>query len=243
MLEDVDMDKAWRVALKDMPSRGGAEENTVMLPSGTVVQLRAVAAMDRRGAIIGPSLIISQNDITVSAMLDLITFDLLTFELIVLGENMPETADVGGMTYVSYKHVDSPNSKTATPHYRLYDPWSSINLGRTKLKLPVLFARMLRFAGPFYNVLEALPYAQDVERLIQHRPDLTQLTLRIITNILKGRAINFVDMSSLRREVSSPVELSMSSVFTNHTYKKTAFTDENHGKGPHWNRLYTEMFS
>jgi len=244
MIHETPIGDMWKVILRDMPSRGGSTEISYTSRSGRMISLRAVSEMDRKGMLVGPSIgITTQEGVARDALIDLVSYSHGCEELIVIGRDDRYTLDLGVATYTKYSHVDSPISKTATPHYRLYNIWGACNMGDVIINYPVIYARMLRRVPYGGNILEHLPYPSDILHLISMRPELMEFTCGIIWMICRGESINYTSGTSLRTIISSRGTFTIKNVFDNGLYQKTPYTDLNHGKGFQWIKIYNEMFN
>jgi len=243
MADNIPAKDMWKIALRDMPSRGGSIETFFHSTYGKSIQLRAVSEMDRKGISAGPAMAISTPEgVHRMAIIDMLSSVVDGEELIILGHDERYELDIDGVIYAQYTHLDSPGSKTATPHYRLYPIYGSIDIGGMILQLPALMYRLLKRRGPHKNVLEALPYPNDVARLLVLRQDLSQLIYYIIRAICNGRPLNFRSPSELRQKAESNLKIIHEEIFRNGLYIKTQYTDNNYGKGWAWKKLYSEMF-
>jgi len=243
MVHETDIKDIWRVVLRDMPSRGGSVEISYTSRGGRTINLRAVSEMDRKGIIVGPSIgIVTEEGVHRNALIDLVSYSHGSEELIVIGRDDRYTIDMDSAVYTTYTHVDSPVSKTATPHYRLYNIWGQINMGDVILNYPVIFARMLR-RSTSGNVLENLPYPGDLLHLFKLKPELEEFGCGLVRMINSGDTITYTSGSSLRNLVASRGSYRIKNVFDKELYMKTPYTDGNHGRGFQWNKIYDEMFN
>jgi len=243
MIHDTPIGNIWRVSLRDMPSREGSIEISYTAVNARLINLRAVSEMDRKGVLVGPSIGVTTDDgVCRDALIDLSSYSHNSEELIVIGRDDRYDTYIGDLHYTTYSHVDSPISKTATPHYRLYNITGCINMGDVILNYPVIYARMLKRAYT-NNVLEMLPYPGDILHIISLRPELEEFSCGIIRMICHGDRIQYSSGNDLRSFIRSRGSYRIKHVFDNGLYMKTSYTELNHGKNYQWNKIYNEMFN
>jgi len=234
----------WRVALKEMPSRGGSIERSFLTSGSTEICIRPVFEADRGHLTVGPFILVHNGDkVLRTAVVDLVSFSNNHPEFIIFGNDIRYTPNIGGVDFGYYRHTDSPTSKTACPHYRLYNIWGNIIINSTVFDVPVILARLIRGQKRGHNLLEMLPYAEDLLYLIHHRPSIERTVVALICAAFSGKLMMGVySVENLRSLVNDYKDYKMSSVFSGSHYKKWAYTDAFHGSGFQWDKLYDSMF-
>jgi len=210
--------------------------------------LREVSDIDRGQIGVGPSVKMTINDEIKDCYFDMMTSSRV--EYIVLGVYdgpcKGYSHGTGILTpddYLSYKHPDTPMSRTQVSHYRMYDPFDSIDIGHCTINLPVICYRLVRYGGSCRNVILQLPYASDVEYLIGVRPELEHLVCGLIYLINYGQSFDNSCFGKLVSSVNKWGSFSMESIISNGMYKKTKHTQKYHGYGNAWDKIYETMFS
>jgi len=246
MLEGLKEGDLFRVCLRSMPSRGGAAEHTIQIKVGEdsrTVNLRLVYEGDRKNTSVGPSVgIINGFGAERKAIVDLSTSSIEP-EYIVYGQDEPYDYLSPSAAYITYRHIDSPAvSKTAIPHYRLYNPWGSSYVGNVIFEYPIIIAHMMRAPVGFSNVLQRLPYPSDLLFLMKYRPELSDVVAKVIKLINSGTPLAATNPVAFERQLSVIPSFPLTAVVTEAGYVRTPFSEANHGIGHQWHKLYSEMF-
>jgi len=244
-LEDIPTKDLWKVVLKDMPSRGGSEEFYLSTRNGYEFTLRPVYEADRGDILVGPKYdIINGYGLKRTAVIDMVSFENGGQEWIVFGNDDRFDTIIAGTHYAMYRHVDTPTSKTACPHYRLYNMYGSVCVNTHVYYVPVILARLLRGVKRGHNLLEMLPHPEDMLYLTHHRTSLNRTVIALLCAAFSGELYHGVSgVEGLREMVDYYKEYRLSDVFSNGLYKAWAHTDAFHGKGHQWDKLYESMFN
>jgi len=242
MVHEVQPRDAWRAIFRTMPSRGGCVDYSIPF-NDRVIELRGVAEFDRKGVVIGDVFEFDTYEgIPRKGVIDVLSPSISEPEYVVLGRDPPLQGKFGDVEYMSYRHVDSPESKTLTPHYRMYPTYGSIYTCDNNFNLPVPLHKMIKATFGCDNVLEVLPYPQDLHNLIYARPDLSELILSLLSCVVLGKVLQWNCPKDLKKQLKYIGKYTYNELFKDDLYKKTSFTNGNHGYGYEWDKLYLTMF-
>jgi len=238
-IHDPPMAKAWSSIMRMMPSRGGEEQVDVYI-DGEVHHLREVNEADRMNYAFGD--LCPLDDIPgTSAVVDPVS-RCVSYEYIVMGTPSEDVIGVKGKPHLVYRHTDKPGTKTASPHYRLYDPDAHVIVRGVLIRVPIIFANVVSGVCDGSNIIEHLPYPEDVTRLMEHRPKLAKLCVSLLYAVLYGEKLDPACDLWFYQSIARYASMPLTAVFRNGSYRRTKFSDLNHGYGPVWNRLYQRMF-
>jgi len=230
----------WNVILRDMPSCGGEVASRVTTAYGTVIDIRPVYPIDRGRRIIGPRIHLAMGEYDIVDAVEDVLSSATGFEYIVLGEREPTLFDHNGMEYLTYTHLDTPSSKTMTPHFRCYDINGTISNG-VSIDVPQIFSRFI--CNPSQNVLENLPRVVDVKALAKARPTYAKRIYSILDMILNGRPIECYSSQAIMRAIDNNAWATESDLMSDDKYIHTEYTDTHHGLGPQWAKIYADVFT
>jgi len=242
-LNDVPTDEVWKIVMRTIPSRGGGSDGVHMSSFGLALSFRSVTEIDRGSVGVGPSQSFTTPEgIVRKAFIDLMSCAADEEEYIIFGSDNRYTVLTHHGEYGMHTHVDSPDVKTCAQHYRLYYLYGSIKVGHMVLDIPIPTYRMLRLPGPHANILMALPYACDLQALIFSRPSITNVVTFLVYHVCMGLPIVISGHDDLMRQVDAYGYVDPSRVFIDTLYKRTPYTELNHGGGRQWKTLYDKMF-
>jgi len=240
-IDGVPASSAWRVSLIEVPSlKDGVDIH--FHEQEILVTLKYVSDIDRLNTLVGPIITVTNHcGMERRAAEDLVSYSYNEKEYVVLGCDDFYATQIDGSRFIPYKHVDSPSSKTNASHYRLYCTTGVSMIDGQVICLPVIYARIIR-SKTSTNILDRLPYPRDLYKIMEERPDLVKTTLALIYHIINGFKLEISCNYDLYKITSQYSSLCEKDVFDNELYKRTEYSDRNHGIGWIWNDIYEKMF-